>query len=186
MTKEKAPASAEARPRAGERSSAGDPAAAPTEPLHRGLELHFFAHLNLAEDADRKLAEFGFGRTHHRILYFVSQAPGITVGELLSLLRVTHQNIQRPMGELLRKGLIEQKTSMTDRRQRQLYVTDDGRALFDALTGRQFERIARAYRMAGDDAVRGFWQVLWHMIDDRDRAWLEQKHAPDADNSRQP
>jgi DNA-binding MarR family transcriptional regulator len=181
MTKGNDRVVAETRSRPTGSSSASDPATAPTEPLHRGLELHFFAHLNLAEDADRQLAEFGFGRTHHRVLYFVSQAPGITVGELLSILRVTHQNIQRPMGELLRKGLIEQKTSMTDRRQRQLYVTEDGKALFDALTGRQFERIAKAYKIAGDDAVRGFWQVLWHMIDDRDRAWLEQnhRHSPD-------
>ncbi|MDQ0316897.1 MarR family winged helix-turn-helix transcriptional regulator [Amorphus orientalis] len=176
MTTEKTDTSATAA-----RSRSRDPQERPwasTEALHRGLELHFFAHLNLAEDADRTLTELGFGRTHHRILYFVSQTPGITVGEMLSILRVTHQNVQRPMGELLRKGLIEQKTSMTDRRQRQLYITEAGQELFDRLTARQFDRIARAYEAAGPDAVRGFWTVLWHMIDDGDRAWLEENRIP--------
>ena len=145
-----------------------------THELHRGLELHFFAHLGLAEDADQSLVQYGLGRTHHRVLYFVAQSPGITVGEMLSILRVTHQNVQRPMGELLRKKLIEQRTSMTDRRQRQLYITPDGQALLDDLTARQFERIARAYELAGPEAVEGYWAVLWHMIDEGDRAWLER------------
>lgn len=168
------------RPRTKEAS--GETAGAGTRDLHRGLELHFFAHLNLAEDADQNLVAFGFGRTHHRVLYFVSQSPGITVGEMLSMLRVTHQNVQRPMGELLRKHLIEQRTSMTDRRQRQLYITAEGQALLDDLTSRQFERIGRAYELAGPEAVRGFWDVLWHMIDDSDRAWLERNRSRGEDD----
>jgi DNA-binding MarR family transcriptional regulator len=150
------------------------------ETMYRGLELHFFAHLNLADDADRQLSELGFGRTHHRILYFVSRTPGITVGEMLSILRVTHQNVQRGLGELVRKGLIEQRTSMVDRRQRQLFITGEGQELFDQLTKRQFERISRAYAAAGQTAVKGFWKVLWHMIEESDREWLERGSRQDA------
>lgn len=139
--------------------------------LRRGLELHFFAHLNLAEDADRQLRPMAFGRTHHRILYFVSQTPGITVGELHTLMRVTHQNIQRPMGDLIRDGYIEQRTSMTDRRQRQLFATPKGGELADRLSAGQFERIARAYAAAGPEAVEGFWRVLGHMMEQGDRDW---------------
>ena len=143
--------------------------------LRRGLELHFFAHLNLAGDADRQMAEMSFGRTHHRILYFVKQKPGITVGEMLSVLRVSHQNIQRALSGMIRQGFIEQKTSMHDRRQRQLYATESGTVLFNQLTERQFQRISRAYRAAGPEAVNGFWKVLWHMIEPSDQSWVIRK-----------
>jgi DNA-binding MarR family transcriptional regulator len=142
------------------------------EDLRRGLELHFFAHLNLAEDADRQLAEISFGRTHHRILYFVEQKPGVTVGEMLSVLRVSHQNIQRALGGMIREGFIEQRTSMKDRRQRQLFATKSGTELFNRLTERQFRRISQAYEAAGQDAVEGFWKVLWHMIEPSDQDWV--------------
>jgi len=161
--------------------AAGDAGNVSSEALYRGLELHFFAHLNLADDADRQLTELGFGRTHHRLLYFISRMPGVTVGELLSILRVTHQNVQRAMGELVRKGLVEQRTSMTDRRQRQLFITDEGQALFDRLTERQFERISRAYAAAGETAVQGYWTVLWHMIEESDRQWVGGRAQQDAE-----
>lgn len=161
--------------------ASGEPIWAKPEAFYHGLELHFFAHLNLADDADRQLTELGFGRTHHRLLYFISRMPGITVGELLSILRVTHQNVQRAMGELVRKGLVEQRTSMTDRRQRQLFITEEGQALFDQLTQRQFERISRAYEAAGQTAVKGFWKVLWHMIEESDRQWVERGAQRDAE-----
>src|SRR5690606_36498275 len=44
-----------------------------------GLLLHFFVHLALVADAEPPLARRGFGRTHHRILYFAHFAPGLTV-----------------------------------------------------------------------------------------------------------
>lgn len=142
--------------------------------LRNGLELLLFSHLNLAEDADRQLRTMSYGRTHHRILYFVSQTPGITVGELYSLLRVTPQNIQRPMRDLIREGYIEQRVSMADRRQRELFATPAGIALADQLLAGQLDRIARAYAAAGPEAVEGFWLVLSQMIEKTDRDWYSR------------
>ena len=160
------------------RSEASDGGAIPSHELRWGLELHFFAHLNLAEDADRQLRGLELGRTHHRILYFVARRPGITVGQLLTILRVTHQNIQRALAGLIRDGFIEQRTAPEDRRQRQLFVTDKGRSLFERLSERQFSRILAAYEAAGPEAVRGYWRVLWHMMEDSDRALMASGPAP--------
>jgi len=159
-------------------TQAGMPADIPAHQLRWGLELHFFAHLNLAEDADRQLRGLDLGRTHHRILYFVARRPGITVGQLLAILRVTHQNIQRALGGLIREGFIEQRTAAEDRRQRQLFVTEKGRALFERLSERQFSRIRAAYEAAGPEAVRGYWQVLWHMLEDADREMMASGTDP--------
>jgi len=142
--------------------------------LQLGLELHFFAHLNLAEDANRQLASLDMGRTHHRILYFTVRTPGITVGEMTSLLRVTHQNVQRAMGDLLREGYIEQQMSNVDRRQRRLFSTSKGLELFEQLSQRQFERLARAYSEAGPAAVQGFWAVLTALVEPSDLQWIRR------------
>ncbi len=39
------------------------------------IELLFFAYRDFVADADRLLADDGFGRAHHRVLYFASRRP---------------------------------------------------------------------------------------------------------------
>mgnify|MGYP007093084281 CR=1 FL=1 len=46
------------------------------------IELLFFAYRDFVGDADRILAEYGFGRAHHRVLHFVNRNPGLTIAAL--------------------------------------------------------------------------------------------------------
>ena len=46
------------------------------------IELMFFAYRAFTADADRMLERLGFGRAHHRALYFINRKPGMTVAEL--------------------------------------------------------------------------------------------------------
>ncbi|WP_158970254.1 MarR family winged helix-turn-helix transcriptional regulator [Chachezhania sediminis] len=138
------------------------------------MELQFLSQLNLIADADLRIKELdlGIGRVHHRILYFVDAMPGVPVGHLLRLIRVTNQNVHRPMGDLVRMGLIEQRTSEVDRRQRNLYTTARGSELLKQLTSHQFARVRRAFDLAGPESVKGYWTVLWHMIEEHERQWV--------------
>ena len=43
---------------------------------------------------------FGFGRAHHRVLHFVDRNPGLTVAELLDILKITKQSLGRVLKEL--------------------------------------------------------------------------------------
>lgn len=139
-----------------------------------GMLLHFFAHLGLAADADASLAERGFGRVHHRILYFAHFAPGISVGELLGVLRVTHQNAQRALRQLDQEGLIEFRLSKEDRRLKLLHCTQKGDRLLEVLTTRQRERITGAYEQCTPRDVEGFFAVLSKMVDANDLRWLDR------------
>ena len=56
-----------------------------------------------------------------------------------------------------------------DRRQRLLYLTDKGKEFEQTLFASQRDRIAKAYKDAGPDAVAGFWQVLLNIVDEDDR-----------------
>jgi DNA-binding MarR family transcriptional regulator len=139
------------------------------EDLRLGIELLFYAYRDFTAEPDRMLDEIGFGRAHHRAIYFVGRYPGINVGELLAILRITKQSLSRVLGELVRKGYVLQRQGAVDRRQRRLELTEQGAALERKLSENQRRRIAAAYRAAGPTAVEGFRRVMLGLIDERDR-----------------
>jgi DNA-binding MarR family transcriptional regulator len=108
------------------------------------IELLFFAYRDFVGDPDRILAEYGFGRAHHRVLHFVVRYPGLTIAELLDILRITKQSLNRVLKDLIEQGYIEQKTGTSDRRQRLLFCTGAGADLAADLTRVQTRRVARA------------------------------------------
>lgn len=59
------------------------------------IELLFFAYRDFVGDPDRILADYGFGRAHHRVLHFVQRRPGLTIAELLDILQITKQSLNR-------------------------------------------------------------------------------------------
>ena len=133
------------------------------------IELLFFAYRDFVGDADAVLAEFGFGRAHHRVLHFVSRNPGMKVAELLDILKITKQSLARVLKQLLDEGYVEQREGANDRRQRLLFVTARGEGLASRLAALQAARIGRALGdgSTGDrDAVRRF---LVAMLDAHER-----------------
>ena len=108
------------------------------------IELLFFAYRDFTSDPDKILAEYGFGRAHHRVVHFVNRRPGLTVAELLDVLKITKQSLARVLKELIDGGYIVQVQGPRDRRQRELYPTQRGRDLAVALATPQPHRIAAA------------------------------------------
>ncbi len=136
------------------------------EELRQGIELLFYAYRDFTAEPDAILARHRFGRAHHRVIYFVGRNPGITVSELLGILRITKQSLSRVLGQLVRQDFIDQRQGTRDRRQRLLHLTEKGVALERQLTASQRERIARAYREAGAQAVEGYRRVLEGLTDE--------------------
>lgn len=108
------------------------------------IELFFFAYRDFTSDPDQILADYAFGRAHHRILHFVNRMPGLTVAELLDVLKITKQSLARVLKQLIDTGHIVQVQGPRDRRQRELYPTAKGRALALALARPQSRRIRAA------------------------------------------
>lgn len=134
------------------------------EDVRQAIELLFFAYRDFTARADALLAQRGFGRAHHRVLYFVGQYPGLSVSQLLEILGITKQSLSRVLGQLVREGYIAQKPG-ADRRQRLLHLTEKGSTLERELTSEQRLRIAGAYRDAGASAVEGFREVMLGIMD---------------------
>lgn len=140
------------------------------EEVRQAQELLFFAYRDFTAEPDAILASDGFGRAHHRVIYFVKRNPSITVNRLLGILKITKQSLSRVLSQLVREGYIHQQTDTHDRRRRTLTLTAQGEELEGKLTQCQGVRIRRAYEAAGSDAVRGFKRVLAEIINEEDRA----------------
>ena len=142
------------------------------EVLRQGIELLFFAYRDFTAEPDAILAKLGFGRAHHRVIYFVGREPGTTVNALLATLRITKQSLSRVLGQLIREGYIVQRTGTADRRQRLLDLTPKGAALEQALTETQRARMRKAFEAGGAPAVDGFRSVLAALMDEEGRRQL--------------
>ncbi|HSM41015.1 MAG TPA: MarR family transcriptional regulator [Afifellaceae bacterium] len=134
------------------------------------IELLFFAYRDFISDPDAILAEYGFGRAHHRVLHFVNRNPGLTVADLLGILKITKQSLARVLKQLVDSGFIEQKPGPNDRRQRLLYTTEDGRMLAERLIKPQSRRIDNALHGLGSAEREIVSRFLFEMIDRAEQA----------------
>jgi DNA-binding MarR family transcriptional regulator len=143
------------------------------EALRQAIELLFFAYRDFTGEADEILEKYGFGRAHHRVIYFVGRNSGITVNQLLAILKITKQSLSRVLSQLIDEGFVEQKIDDNDRRRRLMTLTEKGANLEGQLTVAQSTRISRAFTEAGPDAVEGFRTILRNIINEEDRERIE-------------
>ncbi len=135
------------------------------EQLRQGIEAMFFAYRGFTADPDRILETMAYGRAHHRAIHFIARSPGTTVNNLLAILGVTKQSLNRVLRTLIEDGLVESRVGTRDKRERHLYLTEEGETLERKLSDAQRARMRAAFRAAGPDAVTGFRQVLEAMMD---------------------
>ena len=132
------------------------------------VELFFFAYRDFVSDADTLLSEIGYGRAHHRVIHFVSRHPGMRVADVLEVLAITKQSLNRVLRQLIEDGYVTQKAGPVDRRERRLYLTEKGDDLGKKLMDLQCARVAKALSSLNDDP-RPF---LRQMIDGKNRAMV--------------
>ncbi|MCA8882752.1 MAG: MarR family transcriptional regulator [Rhodobacteraceae bacterium] len=133
--------------------------------LRKGIEAMFFAYRGFTSDPDRILDKHGYGRAHHRALHFINRSPGTTVNNLLAILGVTKQSLNRVLRTLVEDGLVDSRVGTRDKRERHLFLTAKGSGLERKLADAQQARMRAAFRAAGPEAVAGFRKVLEAMME---------------------
>lgn len=148
------------------------------EQLRQGIEAMFFAYRAFTADPDRILQGLSYGRAHHRAIHFIHCAPGTTVNNLLAILGVTKQSLNRVLRALVEDGLVESRVGRADKRERHLYLTEAGSELERELSDAQRARMRSAYRQVGPEAVAGFRKVLEAMMEpEMHRQYLRLREA---------
>jgi DNA-binding MarR family transcriptional regulator len=141
--------------------------------LRHAIESLFYAYRDFTGIADTLLKKFGFGRAHHRVIYFVGAHPGITVSELLDILKITKQSLSRVLSVLITEDYVLQRKNEADLRRRHLFLTEKGIDLEHQLTKCQSQWISSAYEEAGPIAVKGFEAVLRGIINREDQKYIK-------------
>ncbi|WP_316860292.1 MarR family winged helix-turn-helix transcriptional regulator [uncultured Cohaesibacter sp.] len=138
------------------------------------IELLFFAYRDFVADPDAMLASLSYGRAHHRVLHFVNRTPGITVANLLEILKITKQSLARVLKQLIEDGYIAQVTGETDRRQRLLYPTQKGRTLALEISKCQARRIEEALKTLPEETGKASKTFLYAMIEPQGRPIIQR------------
>lgn len=140
-----------------------------SDDFNDAIELMFFAYRDFIADPDAILEAHGFGRAHHRVLHFVAGNPGISIADLLDILRVTKQSLARVLRDLIDDAYIEQRIGAKDRRKRLLYLTGKGKKLHDRLIAPQEARFQAVLDAIGPQGFEQWKKTMRLVINPQDR-----------------
>ncbi len=131
--------------------------------LNEALEAMFFGFRTLVKKPDQQLAQMGYSRIHHRILYFVGRNPQCSVNQLLKILEVSKQYLNRPLKQLQTDGYIDTQVDEQDRRIRRLSLSEKGAKLEQQLSDLQRERFRKVFDQL-DPAAEQYWREVMRLL----------------------
>lgn len=131
--------------------------------LNLALEAMHFGFRAMVYKPDQRLAGLSYSRIHHRLLYFVARNEGCSINELLKILGVTKQYLNRPLKRLRQDGLIVEQGDPMDKRIKRLKLTARGQSLEHDLTESQRERFAKIFDQVGPEAEK-HWRQVMHLL----------------------
>jgi len=136
--------------------------------LNAALEAIHFGFRALIARPDARLAEISYSRVHHRILYFIARYPGCSVNELLEVMGVSKQYLNRPLRQLTEAGYVDVKADISDKRVKRINLSNKGEKLEFELSDDQRKRFDNVFREAGPVAEAGWRQVMSLLVSSGD------------------
>jgi MarR family transcriptional regulator, organic hydroperoxide resistance regulator len=96
---------------------------------------HLIARLAYQLNADliEKLRQEGINITRWRILAVLAMGDGITITEIIDRAMMQQSALSRALMNMVREGYVRRVTHRHDARCAEVYLTNQGRALFDSL-----------------------------------------------------
>ncbi len=134
--------------------------------LDQALEAMFFGFRAMTYQPDKRLAEVGLSRVHHRLLYFIGRNPDCSINELLQIMRISKQYLHQPLKKLIGLGYVNQRGDRDDRRVKRLRLSAKGKKLEHELTEVQRRRFGAIFDQAGPAAEK-HWREIMALLGDR-------------------
>jgi len=128
------------------------------------IQLLFYAYRETSSDSRKILQENSFGPAHLRALNLVERNPGTNLGELMFLLKVTKQSLNRVLRDLIESKMIKQIKDKKDTRRKNLFLDKEGQIFFNKIYETQKRRIYHALKNSEPDSVLKFKEVLNKII----------------------
>ena len=129
------------------------------------IQLLYNAYRETFSDPRELLSKKFFGPAHLRALNLIDRHPGINLGELIFMLKVTKQSLNRVLRDLIKSKMIKQVKDENDTRKKNLFLNKEGKIFFDTVYLSQKKRIFNALKNSNPDSVIKFKDVLKKIID---------------------
>ena len=128
------------------------------------IQLLFYAYRETFSDPKRLLDENSLGPAHLRALNLIERNPGTNLGELMFLLKITKQSLNRVLRDLIESKMIKQVKDEEDTRKKNLFLDREGQIFFNKIYETQKKRIFDALKNSEPDSVIKFKEVLNKII----------------------
>ena len=135
--------------------------------LKQYIEKIFMGYRETVADAKKILEKYSLGTAHNKAIHLISLYEGITISELLQKLKVTKQSLNRVLNDLIKLKAIEYKKDEMDTRVKHVFLTNEGKKLFDEIFSIQKKRIYNAFLNSDSDEVINFDKVLKKIINEK-------------------
>ena len=130
------------------------------------IEHIFYAYRETYSDPKKILKKHSFGTAHHRAIHLIERNNGITISGLLKKLKITKQSLNRVIRDLVKNKTIYIKKGDIDSRQRQVFLNEKVKKLFDEIFHVQKKRIYNAFKSSDSDSMIKFKSVLNKIINE--------------------
>ena len=130
------------------------------------IEQIYYAYRETYSDPKKILKKHSFGTAHHKAIHLIEKYNGLTISDLLSKLKITKQSLNRVLKDLIKNKLIILKKGEIDSRQRQIFLNEKGKKLFDEIFMEQKKRIYTALKNSDSDSVIKFKNILNKIVNE--------------------
>ncbi len=135
--------------------------------LKEYIEKIFNGYRETVADAKKVLDKHALGIAHNKVIHLISLYEGITISSLLRKLKVTKQSLNRVLNDLVEIKAIEFKRDEIDTRVKHVYLTEQGKKIFDEIFSVQKKRIYDAFLSSESKDVISFDKVLKKIINEK-------------------
>ena len=135
--------------------------------LKQYIEKIFNGYRETVADAKKVLEKHELGTAHNKVIHLLSLYEGITISTLLRKLKVTKQSLNRVLNDLVKINAIEFKRDEIDTRVKHVYLTDEGKKIFNEIFTAQKKRIYDAFLSSESGDVISFDKVLKKIINEK-------------------
>ena len=135
--------------------------------LKEYIEKIFNGYRETVADAKKVLDKHALGTAHNKVIHLISLYEGITISSLLRKLKVTKQSLNRVLNDLVEINAIEFKRDDVDTRVKHVYLTENGKKIFDEIFSVQKKRIYDAFLSSESNEVISFDKVLKKIINEK-------------------
>ena len=129
------------------------------------LNNFFEANRIFEKEIFNNLDDEELGMADIRCLLIINLNPGIIFNELLNILDIRKQSLNRVLRSLLKEKFIIQKINSDDGRKKNLYLTDTAKDKLNNVIKPLIDRLSKSYVKSGANAVQGFNMVVNSLIE---------------------